>query len=197
MCEARLDHAAGTEDNTTIQTVLSNFSLLDRIDGEKICNDSLPYEKCSLNTGCGCFPLSYNNKSSICAYLYVTCSELLSYAQDNKTCYQPGYTCVKHSRCQNSPLCYPMKMATRLMCPLILSTSISPIPDDGICENAKWNTTGIAVAGGNNPGWVWGVDVDDCDWSHSGVNHVLIFEFDSWNHLTYEKLLEIGTCLIS
>ncbi|UJR24662.1 hypothetical protein I4U23_006035 [Adineta vaga] len=34
-------------------------------------------------------------------------------------------------------------------------------------------------------------------WSHAGVNHVLIFEFDPRSHLTYQKLLEIGTLLMS
>ncbi|CAF1519808.1 unnamed protein product [Rotaria sordida] len=45
---------------------------------------------------------------------------------------------------------------------------ISPIPDDGICENAKWNTTGITVTGGNNPGsqlnqlqYPFGIFLDD------------------------------------
>ena len=32
-------------------------------------------------------------------------------------------------------------------------------------------------------------------WSSSGVNHILIFEIDPRNHLTYQQLLEIGTCL--
>ncbi|CAF0750072.1 unnamed protein product [Adineta ricciae] len=34
-------------------------------------------------------------------------------------------------------------------------------------------------------------------WGHFGVNHVLIFEFDPRNHITYQKLLEIGTFLMS
>ena len=29
---------------------------------------------------------------------------------------------------------------------------ISPIPDDGICEKARWNTDGITIAGGNGAG---------------------------------------------
>ena len=33
-------------------------------------------------------------------------------------------------------------------------------------------------------------------WSRYGVNHVLIFEFDPRNHLTYQRLAEIGTFLI-
>ncbi|CAF1037475.1 unnamed protein product [Rotaria sordida] len=147
---------------------LISFSLLNRIDGEEICDNSLPYGKCSLNTGCGCLSLSYNNNISVCAYLYISCSELSSCAQDNKTCYQPGYICVNHSRCQYRPLCYPMKMATHAICPLIPSTSVSPIPDDGICANATWNTNGTTVAGGNKAGselnqlqYPFGIVLDD------------------------------------
>jgi hypothetical protein len=32
-------------------------------------------------------------------------------------------------------------------------------------------------------------------WSSSGVNHILIFGIDPRHHLTYQQLLEIGTCL--
>ncbi|CAF1079183.1 unnamed protein product [Rotaria sordida] len=32
-------------------------------------------------------------------------------------------------------------------------------------------------------------------WSSSGVNHILIFEIDPRNHLTYQQLLELGTFL--
>ena len=34
-------------------------------------------------------------------------------------------------------------------------------------------------------------------WSASGVNHVLIFEIDPRNHLTYQKFLELGAFLVS
>jgi len=33
-------------------------------------------------------------------------------------------------------------------------------------------------------------------WSHSGINHLLIFEFDPRNNLSYQKFLEIGTFLL-
>jgi hypothetical protein len=87
------------------------------------CLDRSPYESCSLNIGCGCLPLSNNAKGGLCAFLHVTCSELVSCALNNEICYQPGYVCVKHSRCQSRPLCYPMSMATQFVCPSIPSTS--------------------------------------------------------------------------
>ncbi|CAF4845695.1 unnamed protein product [Rotaria sp. Silwood1] len=53
-----------------------SFSLLNRIDCDERCDNSLPYEICSSNRGYGCLPGSYNDKSSICAFLCVTCSKL-------------------------------------------------------------------------------------------------------------------------
>lgn len=40
------------------------------------------------------------------------------------------------------------------------------------------------------------VGINIYGWSHSGVNHVLIFEIDPRNHLTYQRVLEIGTFLM-
>ncbi|CAF2752269.1 unnamed protein product [Rotaria sp. Silwood2] len=170
---------------------------------EERCDNSLPYEACSSNRGCGCLPLSHNNKSSICAFVYATCSKLSSCAADNKTCYQPHYICVKHSRCHTSPLCYPMHMTTQSICPTISTTSInikfktrsfcfcfiavSPIPDDGICENATWNTNGITMAGGNGSGselnqlqFPSGIFLDDDSnlYVADGFNHRVV----KWNY---------------
>ena len=39
------------------------------------------------------------------------------------------------------------------------------------------------------------VGINVYGWSSSGVNHVLIFEIDPRNHLTYQQFLEIGTSL--
>ncbi|CAF1600573.1 unnamed protein product [Rotaria magnacalcarata] len=133
-------------------TVSNKLCLLNQINCEQSCDNSLPYQACSLNAGCGCLPLSHNNQSSICAFLSISCSELSSCARDNKTCYKPDYTCVKHSRCQTGPVCYPMQMATKSLCPSISSTTVSPMPDDGICDSATWDTNGTTVAGGNGAG---------------------------------------------
>lgn len=40
------------------------------------------------------------------------------------------------------------------------------------------------------------VGINIYGWSRSGVNHVLIFEIEPRNHLTYQRLLEIGTFLM-
>jgi hypothetical protein len=39
------------------------------------------------------------------------------------------------------------------------------------------------------------VGINIYGWSSSGVNHILIFEIDPRDHLAYQQLLEIGTCL--
>jgi len=39
------------------------------------------------------------------------------------------------------------------------------------------------------------VGINVYGWSSSGVNHILIFEIDPRNHLTYQQFLEIGTFL--
>lgn len=35
------------------------------------------------------------------------------------------------------------------------------------------------------------IGLNSYGWSRSGVNHVLIFEIDPRNHLTYQQLLEV------
>ena len=39
------------------------------------------------------------------------------------------------------------------------------------------------------------IGINSYGWSRSGVNHVLIFEIDPRNHLTYQEFLETGTFL--
>ncbi len=39
------------------------------------------------------------------------------------------------------------------------------------------------------------IGINSYGWSRSGVNHVLIFEIDPRNHLSYQELLEVGTFL--
>ncbi|CAF4730526.1 unnamed protein product [Rotaria sp. Silwood1] len=116
------------------------------------CQGALKYDQCSSNSFCGCLPLISNGISGICAYLGLTCSDLNSCTNDNQTCYEPGHVCVLHTNCHSAALCYPLNMATPVICPPITfqtTTPISTIPNDSICANATWNKTGITVAGGN------------------------------------------------
>ncbi|CAF2818268.1 unnamed protein product [Rotaria sp. Silwood2] len=104
---------------------------------------------------CGYLRLMNAGNDSICAFLHIKCSELVSCANDNRACYRPDYLCVSHPRCQTAPLCYPVDKALQVVCPPMLpaTTTLPPVvPDDGICESATWNVTGVTVAGGNGAG---------------------------------------------
>ncbi|CAF2027457.1 unnamed protein product [Rotaria magnacalcarata] len=121
----------------------------------QICQSASQYEQCSSNTACACLRLMNTVNDGICAYLRVKCSELISCANNNRTCYRPDHICVNHSRCHSTPLCYPIDMTLQIFCPPIPSMTTPPppvIPDDGICASATWNQNGVTVAGGNGRG---------------------------------------------
>ncbi|CAF3490230.1 unnamed protein product [Rotaria socialis] len=119
----------------------------------QICQNTSDYQSCSSNIACGCFPLVSNDGQGICAHLHLKCSTLSVCAANNQTCFAPGHVCVKHSRCQSRPLCYPVHMASQHICPtpVLTTTTIAPlVPNDGICVTATWNPNGTTKAGGGN-----------------------------------------------
>ncbi|CAF3941894.1 unnamed protein product [Rotaria sp. Silwood1] len=78
-------------------------------------------------------------------------------------------------------------MTADVMCPSIPTTTPSPIPDDGICADAKWSTEGITMAGGNGMGaelnqlhFPSGIFLDDDLnlYVVDGFNHRVV----KWNH---------------
>ncbi|CAF3845509.1 unnamed protein product [Rotaria magnacalcarata] len=109
-----------------------------------------------------------NDGRGICAHLHFKCSTLSVCATNNRTCFAPGHVCVKHSQCQNCPLCYPVYMAGQHH--FIFQYLDAPlVPNDGICATATWNpnadgendriikwsvgaTEVVIVAGGNGRG---------------------------------------------
>ncbi|CAF1351959.1 unnamed protein product [Rotaria magnacalcarata] len=132
----------------------------------QICQGASQYNQCSSNTACACLSLMNTVNDGVCAYLHVKCSESISCANDNRTCYRPDHLCVNHSRCHSAPICYPIDMTLQMFCPPI--PSMTMIPNDGICANATWNQNGVIVAGGNGDGsasnqlsWPYGLFVDD------------------------------------
>ena len=132
------------------------------------------YDSCSTNSACGCFPFAAAQGHGICAFLYTTCSQLVSCHLQSGACYEPGHVCVQHPRCHNVPLCYPVSMAVAEICPprvvattskaelspetlfcssgLLSALTPPPGPSDGICASAHWNRKGVTVAGGNGAG---------------------------------------------
>ncbi|CAF1084314.1 unnamed protein product [Rotaria magnacalcarata] len=120
-----------------------------------------------------------SGNGSICASLHIKCSELISCANNNRTCYRYGHLCVKHPRCHSAPLCYPADMTVQVLCPPTTTTPPPVVPDDGICASATWNQNGVTVAGGNGEGpelnqlrYPWGFFVDD---------DATVYVADTWN----------------
>ncbi len=89
------------------------------------CYGTSQYDRCSMNSACGCFHLPGANNTGICAFLWETCSELVSCINSNKACYEPDHICVHHPRCFLHPVCYPMSRIDRLFCPPIASRRIN------------------------------------------------------------------------
>ena len=85
------------------------------------CHGKSQYEPCSTSGVCGCFHRVGNSDSSICGFLWLTCSELVSCEHSNNICYQPDHICVRHPRCFDHPVCYPLSKANQQICPSIAS----------------------------------------------------------------------------
>ncbi|CAF4255950.1 unnamed protein product, partial [Rotaria sordida] len=95
---------------------------LDSLEAQQ-CQNASPYTQCSLNPFCGCLQLTTNSSLSICASLRLACSSLIACTNNNQMCYQPNYVCVKHGKCHKSPLCYPLNLASQMICPSIRTTT--------------------------------------------------------------------------
>ncbi len=94
-----------------------------RINGQ-LCYGLSQYGRCSTNVACGCFHMIDRNDTGVCAFLYVTCSELVSCAPSNNFCYQPNHICVRHPRCFSAPVCYPSSLIDQQICPSIIRKTI-------------------------------------------------------------------------
>ncbi|CAF4125391.1 unnamed protein product, partial [Adineta steineri] len=83
----------------------------------QICNEIAQYDRCSTNSACGCFSKTNATENGICAFLWATCSTLETCDVSNNKCHQPNTVCVRHPRCHERPVCYPMSMAGQHICP--------------------------------------------------------------------------------
>ncbi|CAF4745075.1 unnamed protein product, partial [Rotaria sp. Silwood2] len=81
------------------------------------CHGMSQYSQCSTNSACGCLYKASSDNIAICGFLWVTCSEFVSCESLNNTCYEPNHTCIRHPRCHNLPVCYPLSMSNQQMCP--------------------------------------------------------------------------------
>ncbi|CAF1132616.1 unnamed protein product [Adineta steineri] len=71
---------------------------------------------CSSNLDCNCFSLSSNSNIGICAVVTLSCTSVVRCNMDNVTCSIESTICVNSTRC-GQPICYPLAMANKQICP--------------------------------------------------------------------------------
>jgi hypothetical protein len=91
----------------------------------QICAGSSQYARCSTNNACGCFHTPGAGNTGICAVLWVACSALAPCQSSNNACSKSDQICVNHPRCHLHPVCYPVSMIDRNICPPIVSKRIN------------------------------------------------------------------------
>ncbi|CAF0927616.1 unnamed protein product [Rotaria sordida] len=165
--------------------ILSNYA--DRV-FTQTCNATYPYSRCSSNLDCGCLPLTRSGNGGICAYLNVPCTDLIPCENDNRTCTEVRQVCVKHSRCQNIPLCYPLDMIHPNLCPPTTFRPSSSGSNNDLCETTTWQQQGITILGTNSTQPIWDpydddeffVDVDETIYIVDNRNDQVI-KWKNWN----------------
>ncbi|CAF0838330.1 unnamed protein product [Adineta steineri] len=76
----------------------------------QICEKTPQYGECPTNSACGCFHMvGANDDTSICGFLWPTCSRLLRCNSTNNSCIQSNTICVQHPQCDDRPVSYSMK----------------------------------------------------------------------------------------
>ncbi|CAF4100188.1 unnamed protein product [Adineta steineri] len=112
----------------------------------QICHGVSQYDQCSTNNACGCLHrIDATDNIGICGFLRMTCSQFIPCESSNSTCYEPDHICIYHPRCRSHPICYPLSMTDKEICPP--KTTLPYIP-----PNSNWTQDGISVAGGNGIG---------------------------------------------
>ncbi|CAF3842976.1 unnamed protein product [Rotaria sordida] len=91
------------------------------------CHGKSQYDLCSSNNECGCLQLSLSNNVGICAILDLSCSRLQPCQSPGDTCETTDHVCVRHPRCNSSPLCYSLSMIDQRLCPPFSTFSPSTI----------------------------------------------------------------------
>ncbi len=81
------------------------------------CGGLSQYGQCSANSDCGCFPGIPAENEGVCGFLWVACSHLDRCQMPGYTCEKAGHTCVRHPRCYDFPVCYPLTMSNPKICP--------------------------------------------------------------------------------
>ncbi|CAF2046393.1 unnamed protein product [Rotaria magnacalcarata] len=124
------------------------FAIFSSYISSETCRDASQYSECSTNKDCGCFPLATSDKSGICGFLWVACSRLDPCQTPGNTCEKLDHKCVRHPQCNSAPVCYPISMIDKQICPSSEDTTSPSVPNNTICTTATWSRQGISVAGG-------------------------------------------------
>ncbi|CAF4627796.1 unnamed protein product, partial [Rotaria sp. Silwood2] len=83
----------------------------------QLCRGISQYGKCSSNSACGCFLMPGATDTGICGFQWPECSEIATRESSENVCRAPDHICVNHPRCHNRPVCYPVSMMGRQICP--------------------------------------------------------------------------------
>lgn len=87
----------------------------------QLCVQASQYDRCSSNSSCACFHLAADSDVGICADQYVDCSKLQPCESSNNKCSKSQHVCVRHPRCSDLPVCYPLSNRNLQLCPPISS----------------------------------------------------------------------------
>jgi len=118
----KYEYCNGFEKKMLFSTCLTAFIVLSSWATGQACSFN-EYDRCSLNNHCAWLPFGANAGGGICSYVGDSCYlKLLPCESDNFTCTQPNTICVKHSRCDERPVCYSMKLADPIICPPMTMT---------------------------------------------------------------------------
>ncbi|CAF0999436.1 unnamed protein product [Adineta steineri] len=77
---------------------------------------------CSSNRDCECFSLTIKPSVGICALAVLRCTDVVRCNTDNRTCPIENTVCVNSTRC-SQPVCYPLALANKLVCPAATTTT--------------------------------------------------------------------------
>ncbi|CAF0931267.1 unnamed protein product [Adineta steineri] len=82
---------------------------------------------CSSNLNCDCFSLTSNSSVGICALATLSCESFVRCNMDNVTCSIDSTICVNSARC-GKPICYPLPLANKQICPpkTVTTTTLRP-----------------------------------------------------------------------
>ncbi|CAF1261541.1 unnamed protein product [Rotaria magnacalcarata] len=102
---------------------MSILSLAIRVESQT-CDKMNQYDPCSQNYACACFHRLDGPNATICIDEFsISCSELIPCESSANRCYEAEHICVRHPRCNQLPVCYPVPIFNQQLCPSIPTTT--------------------------------------------------------------------------